>query len=272
VSRIAPALRWLARAAVASWLAGSLVALGLAERAPGAARAAAARIEAVPLASEPVGVANAAGPARPRPPRGATPEPLPIGAAELARGSELLDAGAFPVLLASYAEFPSFRDYALAMQALGARLAVVRQRRIVGSVDLERSEVSEAGVAGAFSPRARDYSDEPGLAAAAEAARARFGAGAEVRMLVPRELDAGLFGAIAGVLARHGGDPSAYREIRARYLRAPGGGVRLRVDAAVRRDGAELPMDLLLDLGSISRGDRLAAVRRGAPSRPETAF
>jgi hypothetical protein len=272
VSRVAPALRWLARAAAASWVAGSLAALGLAERPPGAAREAAARIEAVPLASERAELANAAGPAMPRPSRGATREPFPIGAAELARGGELLDAGAFPVLLASYAEFPSFRDYALAMQALGARLAVVRQRRIVGSVDLERGEVSDAGVAGAFSPRARDYSDEPGLAGAAEAARARFGTGAEVRMLVPRELDAGLFGAIAGALARHGGDPSAYREVHARYLRAPGGGVRLRVDAAVRRDGVELALDLLLDLGAISHGARRAAVRRGAPPAQETAF
>jgi hypothetical protein len=72
-------------------------------------------------------------------------------------------------------------------------------------------------------------------------------------MLVPRELDAGLFAAIAEALARHGGDPGAYREVHARYLRAPGGGVRLRVDAAVRRDGGELPLDLLLDLGAIAR-------------------
>ena len=254
MSRVATALRWLARAAAAVWLAGALVALG--EREPGEGRET-ARARVVPLVGGAAAHEEAA--------------PLGIGAAEIARGGELLDAGAFPVLFASYAEFPSFLDYALAMQRLGARLAVVRGGRIVGRVDLERGEVAAAALAGAFSPRARDYSDEPGLAAVARAARDRFGAGAEVRLLVPREIDAGLFGAIARALARHGGDPSAYREVRARYLRGPAGGVRLRVDAAVRQDGEELPMDALFDLAAIPRRPA-AAVRRSAEGDPETTF
>ena len=72
-------------------------------------------------------------------------------------------------------------------------------------------------------------------------------------MLVPRELDAGLFGGIARELSRRGESHVDFREITARYQRGPGGGVRLRVDAAVRLDGSRLGMDLLFDLTEIAR-------------------
>jgi hypothetical protein len=235
--RAASALRWASRAVAAVWLLSALALHGAELRRSGAAREATAHIEAVPLAGAPA----------------SAPEPLRVGAAEIARGGELLDAGAFPVLVASYAEFPSFRDYALAMQALGARLAIVRGGRIVGHVDLERGVVGEGRLRGEFSPRARDYSDEPGLAGVAAAARLRFGAGSEVMLLVPRQIVASLFGAIAGALPREAGELGGLREVRARYLRGPGGGVRLRVDAAVRRDGGEAPLDLLFDLGALAR-------------------
>jgi hypothetical protein len=75
-------------------------------------------------------------------------------------------------------------------------------------------------------------------------------------MLVPRDLDAGLFGGLARLLAERGERRERVREIRGRYERAPGGGVWLRVEAAVRGDGSTVSMDALFDLGQIA-----AAVR-----------
>jgi hypothetical protein len=250
------ALRLASRAVAAAWLGAALALLGSSRGASDTAREATARIEAIRLEGEVREIAAKA-PAM-EPARDDGPEPLRIGAAEIERGNAVLGGGAFPVLVAGYGDFPSFRDYALAMQGLGARLAVVRARRIVGSADLGRVEVQAEPLAGAFSPRARDYADEPELAALARAARERFGAGAEVMMLVPRAIDAGIFGGIAGALARLGGGPDAYREVQAHYLRAPGGGVWLRVDAAVRRDGSRVPLDLLIDLAAAAAPDASA--------------
>jgi hypothetical protein len=243
VSRSA-ALRLASRAAAACWLAAALAFLGSAPPAGGPAREATARIEVAPLASEPEGAPATAPPAR-------AAEPLRIGAAEIARGQAILAGGSFPAVVASYSDFPSFRDYALAMDALGARLAVVRGRRIVGRADLARGEIGEEPLDGAFSPRARDYADEPGLAALERAARARFGDGARVMMLVPREVDARIFGGVAGALSRRG-DPGEFREVRARYLRTPGGGVGMQVDAALRGDGTEVPLGVLFELGGVA--------------------
>jgi hypothetical protein len=181
------------------------------------------------------------------------PAPTPIGPADVAEGARWLDGeGRFPALSCSYEDFDSFRAYARAMLALGARFVVVRDRRVVGTLDLEGGW-GGAGLDAAFSPRARDYSDEPALADLAREARERYGPGGEVMMLVPRALDAGLFGGIARALAARGRSPDELQEIRARYQRAPGGGVRLRVETAVRRDGGREPLDLVFDLGEMAR-------------------
>ena len=79
------------------------------------------------------------------------------------------------------------------MSAIGARFVVVRHREIVGSVDVETGLVRDASALAAFSPRARDYTGEPGLSFLARAMRDRFGAAAVVMTLVPRDVDAGLF-------------------------------------------------------------------------------
>jgi hypothetical protein len=255
VTRAHAALRAASRAIAALWLGAALVVTGSGAVPGGGARETTARIHATAIVAETPEAAPGAPESTPEAAARAG-EPVSVGAAEIARGSEILDDGVFPILMASYAEFPSFRDYALAMHALGARLAVVRERRIVGSIDLARGAMDAAPPSGAFSPRARDYTDEPGLAALAREARTRFGAGAEVMLLLPREIDAGLFGGVARALSRGGADPSAYREIRARYLRSPTGGVRLWVDTAVRRDGSELSVDLLFDLDAIARAGR----------------
>jgi hypothetical protein len=246
VSRSGAGLRLAARAVAASWLAAALALLGARPPAGESGREGVARVEAAPFASE--------AEATPPPARAPEPEALRIGAAEVARGHAILAGGSFPVLVASYSDFASFRDYALAMGSLGARLAVVRGQRIVGSADLARGELGAGPPEGAFSPRARDYADEPGLAALERAARARFGPGARVMMLVPREVDARIFGGLAGALSRRGADPDSFRELRARYLRAPDRGVALQVDLALRPDGTEVPLDVRFELADGAAG------------------
>ena len=184
----------------------------------------------------------------------------PVGRAEISRGGALLDAGgAFPVISCSYEDFRSFRAYALAMESLGARFVVVRSREIVGGIEIASGAVGPARLDGAFSPRARDYTDEPELLELARAARSRFGREAVVMMLVPRSLDAGLFGGIARALSERGDRHLDYREIRGRYERTPGGGVQLRVDSAVRKNGEEVAVPLLFDLTQIARAGAAAA-------------
>jgi len=199
---------------------------------------------------------------KPEPEPEPAPEPEPetepraavattLDARDLMRGDALLGGGEFPVLNCSYDSFPSFRAYARAMSALGARFVVVHHREIVGSVDIETGRLRDASGLTAFSPRARDYTGEPGLARLARTMRERFGSGAVVMMLVPRSVDAGLFGGIARVLAERGERHEDYREIRGRYERSDGG-VFLRVESGTRHDGRKVAFDLLFDLSVIS--------------------
>jgi len=258
------ALRWSCYAAVAIW---SLALFSQAPPGPAPARRPAPAARVRPVAAKPPRPQPAPQPDPPAAePSLHEPEPSPahsaplarrVGQAELAEGAALLDgAGEFPALSCSYEDFAGFRGYARAMAALGARLVVVRNREIVGAIDLDTGAFGAAALGPGFSPRARDYTGEPGLAPLARAARERFGGRAVVMMLVPRALDAGLFGGLAQLLAERGEHRERVREIRGRYERGPGGGVWLRVEAAVRRDGSAVSMDALFDLGQIA-----AAVR-----------
>ena len=180
--------------------------------------------------------------------------PLSVQSADLARGEALLrEGGAFPALSFSYQSFPSFGAYAAAMDALGARFVIVHRRSIVGAVDVSAGTLAETRIDAGFSPRARDYSAEPALAPLTRRARQHFGEGAEIMMLVPRRVDAGLFGGLARELASRGREHADYRELRGRYESGPAGGVRLRVQAAERVDGGREALDLLFDLGAIAR-------------------
>ncbi len=185
-----------------------------------------------------------------------SPAAVEVGHADLARGeSLLLGGGAFPALSFSYQSFPSFRAYALAMERLGARFVVVSHSRIVSGVDPVGRRLTREPALEDLSPRARDYSAEPALASLTREARRRFGADAEIMMLVPRRLDAGLFGGLARELQNRGTGPGAYRELRGRYERAPNGQVHLRVRDLERMDGGAERLDLLFDLSAIA-GDR----------------
>jgi len=188
-------------------------------------------------------------------PAKAQPAATAVSARDFDRGASLLDGGgAFPALSFDYEQFSSFASYARAMVGLGARFVVVRKRQIVGTVDLEAQAVGPQAPGHGFSPRARDYTSEPGLASVARDARERFGGGSVVMMLVPRSLDAGLFGGLARLLSELGEPTSGLRELRGSYQRAPGGGVSLRVDRAVRRDGTPVPVEAVFDLSAIAAG------------------
>lgn len=176
-----------------------------------------------------------------------------ITASDLDRGTELLAVGGrFPVISASYDGLRTFARYAAAMTAIGGRFVVVVHRAIVAEIDLASGVMRDAALDRAFSPRARDYTDEPALADPARRVRERFGPAAEIMLLVPRALDAGLFGGIARELAALGDGHDAYREIEGRYERASDGSLRFRLLSGLRIDGRRVPLSAVFDLGAIS--------------------
>lgn len=257
-----PALRWGCRGAVLAWSVLLLSRAASLEPPQAVAEPQTAVVRPVPEKPaevpqpEPEAAEEPAAPPEPEPePADVAPAPRPVSASDFAAGASLLDGGGdFPVLSFSYEDFSSFGAYAAAMDALGARFVVVRNREIVGALELDSNTVSETRPGVGFSPRARDYTDEPALAPLARAARERFGSGVVVMMLVPRALDAGLFGGLARLLAERGEPHRGLSEIRGRYQRATGGGLQLRVEQALRRDGTPVGVQGLFDLGPIARG------------------
>jgi len=240
---------------VIAWLLALAAGLPAAEAPP--ADPARARLRAVAVA--PPAAAEAEASAEPQVPAEPEPDPEPsaarVGAADLARGDALLSGGGrFPAIHASYDGLQSFARYAAAITALGGRFVVVRQREIVAEIDVASGAIRDAALDRPFSPRARDYTDEPALAEPVRRARARFGPGAEVMLLVPRALDAGLFGGIARELVARGERHADYREIEGRYERGAGGGLRFRLVSGVRMDGARVELPAVFDLDALAAG------------------
>ncbi len=176
-----------------------------------------------------------------------------ITPSDLDRGADLLASGGrFPAISASYEGLRTFARYAAAMTAIGGRFVVVSHRAIVAEIDLASGVMRDAALDRAFSPRARDYTDEPALADPARRVRERFGPAAEIMLLVPRALDAGLFGGIARELAALGDGHDAYREIEGRYERAADGSLRFRLLSGLRMDGRRVALSAVFELGAIS--------------------
>ena len=181
--------------------------------------------------------------------------PQSLSASDVRRGDAWLSSGgSFPVISASYDGLQSFRRYAEAMVGLGGRFVAVSQQRIVGEVDLETGTLRAPSLDRPFSPRARDYTGEPALAGPARRVRARYGDDAVIMRLVPRAVDAGLFGAIARELSNRGEGPEAFRQVEGRYERGPGGGLHLRLQSAQRLDGSRLALSSVFDLSRIAGG------------------
>jgi len=267
-------LHWISGFAVSLWLIAVLVQVGQASRAVRISEDPEQQVRVRPVAAleeaeaytPPLGNPGEAerSPADPpvrMPEEDAREEgrslPHRVASADFAEGEVLLDAaGDFPVLSLSYDAFPSFGAYARAMRRLGARFVVVRSRDILGEIDLESGAIAFSALGGSFSPRARDYSDEPDLARMARTLRKRFGPKAVVMMLVPRSLDAGLFGGVARALEQRGEVRESLREIQGRYERGASGGVQLRLEGALRSDGSRIALDAVFDLTQIQRAGR----------------
>ena len=257
---------WFSGFAVALWLIAVFVEVGEASRLAAVPENPERRARVRPVAAVEPAEAPAPPPENSRELERAPEEDLGQGegsisqvvvSADFADGERLLDAaGDFPVLSLSYEAFPSFGAYARAMRRLGARFVVVRSRDIVGELDLESGAIAVPNLGASFSPRARDYSDEPELARTASMLRKRFGRRAVVMMLVPRSLDAGLFGGVARVLEQRGEVRGDLREIHGRYERGASGGVQLRLDGALRSDGSRFAMDAVFDLTQIQQASR----------------
>ena len=63
-------------------------------------------------------------------------------------------------------------------------------------------------------------------------------------------------GALIWVLAAGRGESTdGFHEIRGRYEPGPGGTARFRVESALRKDGGHVLLDLVFDLGQITRAD-----------------
>ena len=257
-------LRLGARVALSVWLWTGLVSLAstptdlVAEDAePTRVALRPAAVEPTPAALEPAPEPEPeraeARPAPPEPPEAAAPQSL--SASDVRRGDAWLSAGgSFPVISASYEGLQSFRRYAEAMVGLGGRFVAVSRQRIVGEVDLATGALRPPSLDRPFSPRARDYTGEPALAGPAQRVRARYGEDAVIMLLVPRAVDAGLFGAIARELSNRGEGPEAFRQVEGRYERGPGGGLRLRLQSAQRLDGSRLDLSSVFDLSQLAGG------------------
>jgi len=264
-------LHWISGFAVSLWAIAVLVQVGQASRAVRISEDSEQRVRVRPVAALEEAEAYApplgnpgeterapAAPALRSPEKlareGERSLPRLVAPSDFAEGEVLLDAaGDFPVLSLSYDAFSSFGAYARAMRRLGARFVVVRSRDILGEIDLESGAIARSALGGSFSPRARDYSDEPELARMARTLRERFGPKAVVMMLVPRSLDAGLFGGVARALDQRGEVRKGLREIQGRYERGTSGGVQLRLEGALRNDGSHVELDAVFDLVQIQR-------------------
>lgn len=255
------------RVAVIAWLAALVAGLPRPEAPPADAPAVEPpRVRVQPVAVAPAEPARAAAPEihrepppEPTPPRAAAPRPAPARAVpdDLARGDALLsNAGRFPAIHASYDALYGFARYAAAMTALGGAFVVVRERAIVAGIDVASGAIRDAAPGPSFSPRARDYTDEPALGEPLRRARARFGPDAEIMLLVPRPLDAGLFGGIARELEARGLRPADFREVEGRYERGADG-LRFRLVSGLRMDGARVDLPAEFDLAALAaRGSR----------------
>jgi hypothetical protein len=260
-------LRVAGRVALGVWVWIVLVSLAspLPESSEPSEPDASPRVALRPVAPEPAPETEAA--AEPAPPE---PEPAPepervappesaapqvLSASDVRRGDAWLSAGgSFPIISASYDGLQSFRRYAEAMTSIGARFVVVSRQRIVGEIDLASGSLRPPALDRPFSPRARDYTGEPALAGPARRVRERYGGDAVIMLLVPRALDAGLFGAIARELSNRGEGPEAFRQVEGRYEPGPGGGLRLRLEAAERLDGSRLALSSVFDLSHFAGG------------------
>jgi hypothetical protein len=194
-------------------------------------------------------------PARPAPVPAKAPAPPPPALSPLESGRELLRAGRFPRLRATYARigFPAYRD---AMSALGGRFFLYDpvRRQTVAEIDPRSGRPLRAGAGGAeaeLSRWPRDVTQHLEFALR-DAPPELSDRASRVILLPPADVDATLLGAVAHHLRGLGLDPATIARLDLAY-ELYRGRLRAEVITVATRDGAETPLALAVDLAAPGR-------------------
>ena len=159
-------------------------------------------------------------------------------------------AGAMPGVIAAYRRTLGFRTYAQAMIALGGRFVVWQQQRrkliaVIDPLHGTRQPLDRQAVQG-LSPRARDLSDEPALAAYREPGREA------VLLLVPLEVEAAIQAGLTHALASTGLTPQAVATVHGVYT-IEQGEVILTLTAATTKNGETIGLHGVCNLSAAVR-------------------
>jgi len=202
---------------------------------------------------EPIEVAVSEAP----PPSTASPTVV-ADARVLAAGTRALeDEGSLAPLLMDY-DAVGFADYVDLLRGLGATAVVISgDADVVGEIDLTSGEISTFRAERPYSPRARDYSDEPEVARTiARVRRELHDESVTILVAVPANVDALLLGALIEKLETLGLDPDGFREFTGRYEQAGGTGLVAHIEHGTTHDGRRHDLGVRVDIGSLARYSR----------------
>ena len=202
---------------------------------------------------EPIEVAVSEAP----PPDTASP-PVLASAGLLAAGARALqEEGSLPPLLMDY-DAVGFAHYVEILHGLGATAVVISgEAEVLGEIDLTSGEISAFHAEHPYSPRGRDYSDEPEVARTiARVRRELDDESVTVLVAVPANVDALLLGALIAKLESLGLDPAGFREFTGRYEQADGTGLIAHIEHGITHEGRRHALGVRVDIGSLARYSR----------------
>ncbi len=155
-----------------------------------------------------------------------------------------------PGVIAAYRRTLGFRTYAQAMTTLGGRFVVWQQQRrkliaVIDPLHGTRHTLNENDVQG-LSPRARDLSDEPALAAYRQAEHEA------VLLLVPLSVEATIQAGLTHALASTGLTPQAVATVHGVYS-IEQGEVILTLTAATTKTGTTIGLHGVCNLSAAVR-------------------
>ena len=159
-------------------------------------------------------------------------------------------AGTMPGVVAAYRRTLGFRTYAQAMTALGGRFVVWQQRRrklmaVIDPLHGGRQPLDQQALQG-LSPRARNLSDEPALAAYRESEHEA------VLLLVPLAVEAAIQAGLTHALASTGLTPQTVATVHGIYT-IERGELILTLTAATTKSGETIPLHGVCNLSAAVR-------------------